>query len=135
MGSLLEFENAAQRLGLPDLHHRRHDPVRRVEGDPRRLHDIDLALLHLGGTKFFGLSMVTMDPRQGAEAIRIVKPKTAIPIHYDDYSVFEWALGDTNHPPDVPTAGGGDERHVVRGVHRDGEACRARHRREDPSPR
>ena len=69
---------------------------------PRRFPDIDLALLHLGGTMFFGVLMVTMDPRQGVEVIRLVKPKTAIPIHYDDYSAFEWALGDTDHPPDDP---------------------------------
>ena len=24
---------------------------------------------------------------------RLVKPKTAIPIHYDDYTAFEFALG------------------------------------------
>jgi hypothetical protein len=29
---------------------------------PRRFPDIDLALLHLGGTMFFGLLMVTVDP-------------------------------------------------------------------------
>ena len=60
---------------------------------PRRFPDIDLALLHLGGTMFFGLLMVTMDPKQGVEVIRLVKPKTAIPIHYDDYTAFEFALG------------------------------------------
>ena len=66
---------------------------------PRRFPDIDLALLHLGGTMFFGLLMVTMDPKQGVEVIRLVKPKTAIPIHYDDYTAFEFALGETDRPP------------------------------------
>jgi L-ascorbate metabolism protein UlaG (beta-lactamase superfamily) len=47
----------------------------------------------------FGLAMVTMDPKQGIEVIRLVKPKTAIPIHYDDYTAFEFALGDSNQPP------------------------------------
>ena len=93
MGSLLEFENS------------RGGPAFRIyiTGDtllfdelkeiPRRFPDIDLALLHLGGTMFFGVVMVTMDPRQGVEVIRLVKPKTAIPIHYDDYSAFSrpWA--------------------------------------------
>ena len=51
---------------------------------------------------FFGVVMVTMDPRQGVEVIRLVKPKTAIPIHYDDYNAFQWALGDTGQPPDDP---------------------------------
>ena len=39
---------------------------------PRRFPDIDVALLHLGGTMFFGLLMVTMDPEQGVEVIRLV---------------------------------------------------------------
>ena len=102
MGSLLEFENA------------RGGPAFRIyiTGDtllfdelkeiPRRFPDVDLALLHLGGTMFFGVVMVTMDPRQGVEVIRLVKPKAAIPIHYDDYSAFQWALGDTGQPPDDP---------------------------------
>ena len=37
--------------------------------------------------------MLTMDPKQGVEVIRLVKPKTAIPIHCDDYTAFEFALG------------------------------------------
>ncbi len=28
-------------------------------------------------------------PKQGVEVIRLVKPKTAIPIHYDDYTTFQ----------------------------------------------
>jgi L-ascorbate metabolism protein UlaG (beta-lactamase superfamily) len=100
MGSLLEFENA------------RGEPAFRmyITGDtlffdglkeiPVRFPDIDLALLHLGGTMFFNVLMVSMDPKQGVEVIRIVKPKTAIPIHYDDYTAFEYALGDTDQPPD-----------------------------------
>ena len=55
---------------------------------------------------FFGLLMVTMDPKQGVEVIRLVKPKTAIPIHYDDYSAFEFALAETalNRNPSWPRA-------------------------------
>ena len=102
MGSLLEFETS------------RGDVAFRIyiTGDtvlfdelkeiPRRFPDIHLALLHLGGTMFFGLLMVTMDPRQGVEVIRLVKPKTAIPIHYDDYSAFEFALGDAAPPTADP---------------------------------
>jgi hypothetical protein len=33
--------------------------------------------------------------------IRLVKPKTAIPIYYDDYTAFEFALGETARPPDA----------------------------------
>lgn len=60
---------------------------------PRRHPDIDLALLHLGGTEVFGV-LVTMDARQGVEALRILRPKKAIPIHYNDYPVFESPLQD-----------------------------------------
>jgi L-ascorbate metabolism protein UlaG (beta-lactamase superfamily) len=99
MGSMLEFENpngdVAFRIYITG------DTVffDELNEIPRRFPDIDLALLHLGGTMLFGLAMVTMDPKQGIEVIRLVKPKTAIPIHYDDYTAFEFALGDSNQPP------------------------------------
>jgi L-ascorbate metabolism protein UlaG (beta-lactamase superfamily) len=38
--------------------------------------------------------MLTMDDEQGVEAIRIINPKTAIPIHYNDYDVFKSPLED-----------------------------------------
>lgn len=99
MGSLLEFENArgdgAFRMYIigDTLVHKQLEEI------PRRFPDIDVALLHLGGTRLLGLLMVTMDPKQGVEVIRLVKPKTAIPIHYDDYTVFQSALRDESHPP------------------------------------
>ena len=99
MGSLVEFENSRGEVAFRAY----------ITGDtvffdelkeiPRRFPDIDLALLHLGATMFFGLLMVTMDPKQGVEVIRLVKPKTAIPIHYDDYTAFEFALGEMDRPP------------------------------------
>jgi L-ascorbate metabolism protein UlaG (beta-lactamase superfamily) len=60
---------------------------------PRRYPHLDLALLHLGGTRVLGI-MVTMDGKQGVEAMRIVKPERAIPIHYNDYDVFKSPLSD-----------------------------------------
>ncbi|MFL5307738.1 MAG: MBL fold metallo-hydrolase [Polyangia bacterium] len=60
---------------------------------PRRFPDIDLALLHLGGTRLFGV-LLTMDAKQGVECIRWIQPKKAIPIHYDDYPVFKSPLAD-----------------------------------------
>lgn len=60
---------------------------------PKRHPGIDLALLHLGGTRVLGV-LVTMDAEQGVEALRILQPKKAIPIHYDDYPVFESPLED-----------------------------------------
>ncbi len=38
--------------------------------------------------------MVTMDGEQGVELMRIVQPKLAIPIHYNDYDVFKSPLSD-----------------------------------------
>lgn len=38
--------------------------------------------------------MVTMDGKQGAELMQIVNPKKAIPIHYNDYDVFQSPLSD-----------------------------------------
>jgi L-ascorbate metabolism protein UlaG (beta-lactamase superfamily) len=60
---------------------------------PRRFPDIDLALLHLGGTRLFGV-LLTMDAKQGVECIRWIQPRKAIPIHFDDYPVFKSPLAD-----------------------------------------
>jgi L-ascorbate metabolism protein UlaG (beta-lactamase superfamily) len=93
MGSMLEFGavEGETRLRLyisgDTLIHER---LREI---PRRYPEIDLALLHLGGTKVLGV-LVTMDAGQGVEAIRIIEPRTAIPIHYNDYTVFKSPLED-----------------------------------------
>lgn len=60
---------------------------------PRRFPTIDLALLHLGGARIVGI-LATMDARQGVEALRLLAPRTAIPIHYDDYTIFKSPLSD-----------------------------------------
>ena len=93
MGSMLEFAEAeaATRLRLyisgDTLLHNR---LREI---PRRYPEIDLALLHLGGTRVLGI-LVTMDAEQGVEALRIIDPRTAVPIHYNDYGVFKSPLED-----------------------------------------
>lgn len=58
---------------------------------PRRYPNIDLGLFHLGGTSVMGI-VVTMDARQGVQALRIVRPKQAIPIHFNDYNLFKSPL-------------------------------------------
>ncbi|MDP9397961.1 MAG: MBL fold metallo-hydrolase, partial [Actinomycetota bacterium] len=60
---------------------------------PRRHPDIDLGLLHLGGTKVLGAT-VTMDGRQGVDLLELVPVPHAVPIHYDDYPVFRSPLAD-----------------------------------------
>jgi L-ascorbate metabolism protein UlaG (beta-lactamase superfamily) len=66
---------------------------RKIKQIPRRYPDIDLAMLHLGGTRAFGV-LVTMDGKQGVEAIKLIDPTIAVPIHYNDYSVFKSPLSD-----------------------------------------
>ncbi len=93
MGSMLEFgaTEGGTRLRLYITGDTLiHDRLREI---PQRYPEIDLALLHLGGTRVLGL-LVTMDADQGVEAMRIVDPKTAVPIHYNDYTVFKSPLED-----------------------------------------
>jgi L-ascorbate metabolism protein UlaG (beta-lactamase superfamily) len=58
-----------------------------------RVPQIDIALVHLGGTRVMGLT-VTMDADQGLEWMRTVKPELAVPIHYNDYEAFKSPLTD-----------------------------------------
>ncbi len=60
---------------------------------PKRHPHIDLALLHLGGTTVMGL-VVTMDSKDGLKMLKIIDPRKAIPIHYNDYDVFKSPLSD-----------------------------------------
>ena len=92
MGSMLEFQTAERvtlRLYITG-DTLVHEALREI---PRRNPEIDLALLHLGGTRVFGV-LLTMDGKQGVEALRITAPRTAIPIHYNDYPVFKSPLRD-----------------------------------------
>jgi L-ascorbate metabolism protein UlaG (beta-lactamase superfamily) len=54
---------------------------------------LDQAILHLGGTRALGI-LVTMDGEQGVELVKLLEPKVAIPIHYNDYTVFKSPLSD-----------------------------------------
>ncbi|MEO7262928.1 MAG: MBL fold metallo-hydrolase [Jatrophihabitantaceae bacterium] len=94
MGSLLEFGSLSQpvelrmyltgdTLFIDDLHE-----------IPVRYPVIDAAVLHLGGTTLPGGLMVTMDAIQGADLLELVKPRLAIPVHYDDYELFRSPLAD-----------------------------------------
>jgi L-ascorbate metabolism protein UlaG (beta-lactamase superfamily) len=63
-----------------------YDGVREV-GD--RL-EVDIALLHLGGVRFpvTGPLHYTMTARQAVELCRLIRPRTAIPIHYEGWKHF-----------------------------------------------
>jgi L-ascorbate metabolism protein UlaG (beta-lactamase superfamily) len=90
IGSLLEFGTGRPFRLFISGDTLVHDEFRRI---PERVRGIDLALLHLGGTRILGI-YVTMDATQGVEALRILDPRTAIPIHYNDYAVFRSPLED-----------------------------------------
>jgi L-ascorbate metabolism protein UlaG (beta-lactamase superfamily) len=55
--------------------------------------DIDLAVVHLGGTRIL-FRTVTMDGAQGVDYVRRVGPAAMVPVHYDDYRVFKSPLRD-----------------------------------------
>jgi L-ascorbate metabolism protein UlaG (beta-lactamase superfamily) len=59
----------------------------------QRCGPLDVVVPHLGGTKALGIT-VTMDGRQGADLVELLKPPVTVPIHYDDYDRFKSPLGD-----------------------------------------
>jgi len=61
---------------------------------PQRFPAIDMALLHLGGTRLLKLAKVSMDGKDGVEMLNIIVPERAIPIHYNDYDVFTSPLSE-----------------------------------------
>ena len=93
MGSMLDFETlSAERLMRMYITGDTliFDEINEI---PKRFPGVDLALLHLGGTRVMGI-LVTMDDEQGVEMMQIIQPEKAIPIHYNDYDVFKSPLED-----------------------------------------
>lgn len=91
MGSLLEFDSGGPPFRIYITGDTLlHDRLREV---PQRYPGIDLCLIHLGGTRIAGV-LLTMDAAQGVEALQIVRPRTAVPIHTDDYTVFKSPLSE-----------------------------------------
>lgn len=94
MGSLLEFGDRSGEVRL----------VLYLTGDTlmyeglreiaARCPEIHLAVLHLGGTTLPGGLVVTMDGAQGADLLDVVRPRRALPVHYEDYPVFRSPLKD-----------------------------------------
>jgi L-ascorbate metabolism protein UlaG (beta-lactamase superfamily) len=58
-----------------------------------RLDPIDLAILHMGGTRIGGMT-VTMDASEAMKVMQAINARITIPIHYDDYDVFTSPLAD-----------------------------------------
>lgn len=111
MGTMLELE----RPGHPTF--RLYLSGDTLTGDhldevARRYPEIDIAVMHLGGTRVL-LHTVTMDGEQGVDFLRRVDPVRAVPVHHDDYGVFRDPLSNFVHR--ARRAGLG---HVVRPVQR-----------------
>ena len=101
-GTILDFYISERRLfrlyitGDTMLHERLHDIPLRYPG-------IDLGLIHAGGTTLF-VTVVTMTGAQAIRCVEITKPRNAIPIHYNDYSVFQSGLDDFQAAAHTSTA-------------------------------
>ncbi|OBF40701.1 MBL fold metallo-hydrolase [Mycobacterium sp. ACS1612] len=98
MGSMLEFaDGSARRRIYVSGDTLLVDELREI---PVRFESIDVGVLHLGGTRLpfgkhlpFGLT-VTMDGRQGADAVQMLDLPRMVPVHFDDYGVFASPLSD-----------------------------------------
>ena len=53
--------------------------------------DVDTALIHLGGVRFpiTGPARYSMTAHDGVELLELVRPRTAIPIHYEGWAHFQ----------------------------------------------
>jgi L-ascorbate metabolism protein UlaG (beta-lactamase superfamily) len=94
MGSLIEYEASRGEVALRIYISGDTLLVRQLEAIPARFPDIDVAVLHLGGTTLPGGLVVTMDARAGADLVELVRPGRAVPVHTDDYTVFRSPRAD-----------------------------------------
>ncbi len=87
MGSVLEYRasrDAAPRRIYISGDTVYHQDLARIG---ERFADLDLALLHLGGTRVLGV-LLSMDHKQGVDLLELLHPERAVPIHFDDYGMF-----------------------------------------------
>ncbi|GAA0943930.1 MBL fold metallo-hydrolase [Actinocorallia libanotica] len=94
MGSMLEF---GPRGGEPELRVYISGDTLLYDGLAeirRRYPDIDVGIVHLGGTRLLRVIPATMDGRQGALWLETMDCATVVPVHYDDYTVFRSPLSD-----------------------------------------
>jgi L-ascorbate metabolism protein UlaG (beta-lactamase superfamily) len=92
MGSIIDLEeNGHRRLRLYVTGDTLVGPELAEIGE--RVPDIDAMLIHLGGTRIGGI-LLTMNGKQGAELVDLIRPARTLPIHYDDYGVFKSPLAD-----------------------------------------
>ncbi|MEV0153397.1 MBL fold metallo-hydrolase [Micromonospora sp. NPDC050686] len=90
MGTLIDLDrDGTRQFRLYVTGDTLHRPL--LAGIPERFPDIDAMLIHLGGTRLAGV-LLTMDARQGADLVELIRPRLTVPIHYDDYPVFRSPL-------------------------------------------
>jgi L-ascorbate metabolism protein UlaG (beta-lactamase superfamily) len=75
---------------------------------------LDAAVLHVGGTTLPGGFVVTMTGADAVECLRRVRPRVAVPVHYDDYGLFKSGLADVRKAAEAAGLGV-DMRYVRRG--------------------
>jgi L-ascorbate metabolism protein UlaG (beta-lactamase superfamily) len=93
MGSVLEFRHE----GHVDLRlHISGDTLldRRLREIAERFPDLDVGIVHLGGTKLLGLFPASMDGAEGADWAGLLEPGLVLPVHFDDYPVFTSPIED-----------------------------------------
>jgi L-ascorbate metabolism protein UlaG (beta-lactamase superfamily) len=93
MGSVLEYR--ATPAALPYRIYITGDTVMSRELEPirERFPSLDLAVVHLGGTRILGV-LLSMDAGQGVDLLELLQPVRAVPIHYDDYGLFHDPLSN-----------------------------------------
>ena len=106
MGSMLEFENASNQTLVRIYITGDTLLFEALEEIPRRYPNIDIGIFHLGGTRVMGI-LLTMDGRQGLDAIELINAKTSIPVHFNDYTVFKSPL---EHFQELVSLSGLDDR-------------------------
>ena len=94
MGSVLTFTDEGGEVTLRVLISGDTVLSRELAEIPRRFPDLDLGIVHLGGTRLLRLLTVTMNGRQGARWVAVMRPRRVLPVHFDDYTVFRSPLAD-----------------------------------------
>jgi L-ascorbate metabolism protein UlaG (beta-lactamase superfamily) len=92
MGALLEHRDAS---GTSTRVYVTGDtlPGAHLDEIARRYPELDAAVVHLGGTRVLAHT-VTMDGEMFQDFLRRIRPRRAVPVHYDDYGVMVSGLDD-----------------------------------------
>ena len=93
IGTVLELEREGARL-LRMYVSGDTMPIPELRQVAERYPDLDVMVVHLGGTKVFVLVTVTMTGEQGAELTDLLRPSRAVPVDMDDYGVMTSGLQD-----------------------------------------